>query len=240
MKRIGLIPAAGKGSRLGLAFPKELLPIPLRDEYFPVILSNILALKKIDIIEIIIIINSEKTEIMKYLGNGSRWKVKIDYCVVEEPISLPDSLSRAFNLIENREVFFLMADTFIENDDFLINFNKRVSNDFEISLGCFYTNNPSKFATLGHTNGIVDFCEEKNANSLSNIMWGFWRWNPSFSKKLFDAVKKFNFQYKEQTMSEIIQTEISNKSVQAILLENYTYWDFGTFDEINEFVRINS
>lgn len=237
MRKIGLIPAAGKGSRLGLPFSKELYPLPFHNDFYPVILSNLLAFKTIGIDEIILVVSAEKSDIIKYIGNGSKWDLKICYVIIEFPISLPDSLAHAYNLMKNKEVYFLMADTLIENNDFLIEFNKNVNTKYKISLGCFYTDNPSKFATLTMKNGIVDFCEEKNPGSRSNIMWGFWRWNPSFSRQLIKSVNSYKLNSEEQTMSEIIQEDISNGFVQGIVLEKYKYWDLGTFDEINKFIN---
>ena len=239
MKKVGLIPAAGKGSRLGLPFSKELYPIPFKSMYYPVILNNILALKSINITEIVIIISPDKHDIMKYLGNGSSWDVTINYVIQEKAVSLPDALSKGNNIILDKEVYFLMADTVIEPNNFLIEFYERINSDYEISLGCFYTDNPGKFATLEMVNGVVNFCEEKNPESKSNIMWGFWRWNPSFTKKLIEASKSHTLVAGEQTMSEIISEEIKLGMVEGILLNNYKYWDLGTFDEIDSFVLKN-
>ncbi len=239
MKRIGLIPAAGKGTRLGLPFSKELYPVPLRGEYFPIILNNIISLKKIGINEIVIIINAQKNDILKFLGNGSRWDVKIDYVIQEDAVSLPDALSQAWNLIEGKIVYFLMADTLIEPDDFLSKFEEQLDDSFEISLGCFNTNNPEKFATLSMENGIVNSCEEKNKYSTNNIMWGFWRWKPDFTPKLINAVKNHFELEREQTLSEIITDQIESGKVQGILLSQYKYWDFGTHDEIMQFLNLH-
>lgn len=237
MKKIGLIPAAGKGSRLGSPFSKELYPIPLHDEYYPIILSNLLALKMIDVIEIVIIINSEKSDIMKFLGNGSKWGLVLNYVVQETSISLPNALAQAQSIIDGKEVFFLMADTIIEDNDFLVKFMSLMLDSFEISLGCFSTDTPGKFATVTIENGIVSFCEEKNPDSKSRTMWGFWRWKPSFTNKLVMATESYSKNVKEQTMSEIIENEINSGLVQGVFLEGYKYWDFGTQEEINRYIR---
>jgi glucose-1-phosphate thymidylyltransferase len=237
MKKIGLIPAAGKGSRLGLPFSKELYPVPYRNEYFPIILNNILSLKKIGVLEIVIIINPKKNDILNFLGNGSRWDVKIDYVIQEDAVSLPNALSQAWNLIEGKIVYFLMADTIIEPDDFLSRFEIQLDESYEISLGCFITDNPEKFATLSMENGIVNFIEEKNKYSTNNIMWGFWRWKPDFTPNLFNAVKNYNNFDREQTLSEIITDQVETGKVQGILLNQYKYWDFGTHDEIIKFLK---
>lgn len=239
MQKVGLIPAAGKGQRLGLPFSKELYPIPFKMMYYPVILNNILALKSINITEIVIIISPDKHDIMKYLGNGSRWDVIINYVIQEKAVSLPDALSKGYNIIFGKEVYFLMADTLIEPNDFLIDFYEKINRDYEISLGCFYTDNPGKFATLEMVNGVVNFCEEKNPESSSNIMWGFWRWSPSFTEKLIEATNFHTLVNGEQTMSEIIREKIKLGMVQGILLDNYKYWDLGTFDEIDSFITDN-
>jgi glucose-1-phosphate thymidylyltransferase len=236
MEKIGLIPAAGMGSRLNLPFSKELFPMPLNTDYIPVILNNIIALKKIEVSNIVIVINHNKSDIMRYLGNGRRFGVSISYVVQESPVSLPHALAEAANLIDNKEVFFLMGDTIISKDDFLLDFVSKIDYSFDISLGCFYTDNPGKFATVRLESGIVKFCEEKNPMSSNELMWGFWRWTPSFTKQLVRKTKSFKVDSKEQTLSELIFDEISKNQVQGIILHKHKYWDFGTFDEINKYI----
>lgn len=237
MRQIGIIPAAGKGNRLKLLFSKELYPIPKMKEYFPVILSNVLALKSISILEIIIVISPDKVDILKFLGNGNRFGVSINYVVQEHSVSLPDAIAKAADQLRDKEVYFLMADTFITQDDFLVVFNERVNRDFDISLGCFVTTNPGKFSTLTFQNGKVNFCEDKNPNSSSNIMWGFWRWNKEFTNRLISATLLYSDDTKEQTMTDILQDEIKSELVEAVVLKEHHYWDLGTFDEIELFLK---
>lgn len=235
MKKVGLIPAAGKGSRLGLPFPKELYPLPLSENYVPVILKNILALKKIDVTDIVIVINYEKSSIMKYLSDGSLWGVNISYVVQDKSISLPNALDKAYQLIRGSEVYFLMADTIILEDDFLIYFEEKLDKNFDISLGCFKTLNPQKFAMVSFNNEIVTSIIEKPVQTDLEYMWGLWHWNESFTEELHNKVLKIESK-NEQTLSEIAINFVNNNQIQFIDMQGYSYWDIGTYKEINKFI----
>jgi glucose-1-phosphate thymidylyltransferase len=78
---IGLVPAAGKGLRLGLPYPKELYPI-IRDNHYKqvsqFIVDNLLAAQ---IKHIVFIINETKGQLIGYCGSGRRFNCSISYVV---------------------------------------------------------------------------------------------------------------------------------------------------------------
>src|SRR5512139_1449887 len=81
---IGLVPAAGKGVRLGLPYPKELYPIIRDNHYKPIsqfVLDNLLAAQ---IKHIVFVINETKSQLIGYFGNGCRFNCHISY-VAQEP-----------------------------------------------------------------------------------------------------------------------------------------------------------
>lgn len=162
---IGVIPAAGKGSRLGLPFSKELLPLLDKNSFYPIIQSSIEAMKSNGIKKIIIIINHHKSDLIKFLGNGQKFNLVLIYVVQQEPTSLPQALLEAVKISGDEDILFLMPDTLILPNDFLKEFFKKMNHNFPINLGCFITNQPHKFAMISEKNSIVDFIEEKNPNS---------------------------------------------------------------------------
>src|SRR4030042_883046 len=82
-KLIGLIPAAGKGLRLGLPYPKELYPIIRDNRYKPVsqfVLENLIAAGGE---HVVFVINETKHQLIGYFGDGSRFGCHISYVVQE-------------------------------------------------------------------------------------------------------------------------------------------------------------
>ena len=88
MKKLTVIlPAAGKGTRLNLPYPKEILRVDkekaLIDNSFE--LFNGLGRQEIDFV---VVINEEKTEIVKYL---SKYKSQYNVCLLYTSPSPRDS-----------------------------------------------------------------------------------------------------------------------------------------------------
>lgn len=236
--KIAIIPAAGKGSRLGLPFSKELLPIFTKDSYYPIIQSSIDNLKKIGIYDFIFIVNSKKSDIIDFLGNGERFDCIFKYVIQNIPQSLPHAIFEAVRTIKDEEVYFLMPDTLIEPTGFLDFFEKNKSLSHQVNLGCFITQRPDKFAMVKtDKNNNVLFMEEKNTNSRLEYMWGFWHWKKDFSS----FIRGYDFNRPTQVKSELTLSAVADLFVQkkqifAVKMNNYTYRDLGTIDEINNYI----
>jgi glucose-1-phosphate thymidylyltransferase len=149
---IGLIPAAGKGLRLGLPYPKELYPIIHDNRYKPVsqyILENLTAS---GVEHIVFVINDTKHQLIGYFGDGSRFGCHISYVVQEvrednqgsTSPGLAHALDAAYHLVRGKTVLFGMADTIISPKNvFEVILNKSDPAD-EVILGLFYTPRPEK------------------------------------------------------------------------------------------------
>jgi len=122
---IGLIPAAGRGVRLGLPYPKELYPIIRDNRYKPIsqfVLNN-LTVAGLD--HVVIVVNETKHQLIGYFGNGQRFGCHISY-VVQETRSgsdmstspgLAHALDSAYHLVKGKTVCFGMADTIMRPTD---------------------------------------------------------------------------------------------------------------------------
>ena len=87
----GLIPAAGKGSRLGpftYAIPKELLPVGEK----AVIEHVVEAMTCAGIEEITVVVSPHKHGLSDYLGSGKRFGVHFNYVVQDEQKGLADAV----------------------------------------------------------------------------------------------------------------------------------------------------
>ena len=107
---IGLIPAAGKGIRLGLPYPKELYPVIQNNHYKPIsqfVLDN---LTTAGLRHVVFVVNETKHQLIGYFGDGHRFNCNISY-VVQERVDrgnestspgLAHALASAYHLIRGK------------------------------------------------------------------------------------------------------------------------------------------
>ena len=237
MKTIGLIPCAGKGSRLGLPFSKEMFPDVHSEEFRPIILHTIEAFKKAGIIDIIITFNPNKTDLLNYLGNGKQFGVNLSYCMHPIAKSLPESLNEAYHLIRDKRVVFAMPDTIIQPEEFVIHaLNFHEKEQATISLGCFKTENPTSVSVVDFDidgKNITKVIEKPQSTSLE-WMWGMmiWEWTFSETLNLFCINSKVKAGTNELYLSDALTPHIQKKEVKGIRFTEGSYRDLGTFQEI--------
>lgn len=243
LDKVGLVPCAGKGTRLNLPFSKELFPNVHANKYVPVIMYTIHSMKVAGIEHIIFTINPDKRDIIKYLGNGKQFNLKFSYCVHPVPKSLPESLNEAYHLIHDKMVVFAMPDTYIQPDDYLSSLIKEHEKNekFDVTLGCFNTNFTEKFGMVKFKGfEVVEAIYDKPRKTDLSWMWGAMVWNPGFSKELHQFVlinENGSRQERELILSDALVPLINQKKVRAHFFPDGIYKDLGTYDEIIEWSK---
>ena len=122
---LGLIPAAGKGTRLNLPYPKELYPVIRENRYKPLaqfVVENLVASQAR---EIVFVINETKHQLIGYFGSGQRFGCRFSYVVQEgngdrngsTSPGLAHALDSAYHLVCGKTVLFGMADTLMQPQD---------------------------------------------------------------------------------------------------------------------------
>lgn len=245
-KIVGVVPAAGKGTRLyPFPCPKELFPIG----YQNILVENVLQ-KRPKVISqylieniinagakrILFILGEDKQDIMKYYNDGSRFGVDVAYLYQEKLFGMPFALNQAKNWIDDNLVLFGMPDTIIEPKN---SFCKLLENhqfySADLTLGLFPTNNPSKF-------GMVDFDNDNNIKliidkpkeSKLKYMWGCACWSSSFSKFLDQYLEKNQYDGTEIVLGDVFQNAITEKlNVKAVKFDDGKYIDIGTVNELD-------
>ncbi|MRX72194.1 NTP transferase domain-containing protein [Bacillus lacus] len=243
METVGLIPCAGKGTRLGLPFSKEMYPDVHGKEYRPIIMHTIDAFKLAGITEIIVTFNPDKRDILKYLGNGKQFGINISYCMHPTPKSLPESLNEAFHITKNKRVVFAMPDTIITPNNFVLqalNFHEKEG--ATVTLGCFKTDNPTSVSVVEfkeNDSTVVNVIEKPKETNLK-LMWGMMVWENSFSHTLnhFCNNETPRVGVKELYLSDALAPHIRNSEIKGIKLENGNYRDLGTFQEITRWANV--
>ena len=146
---IGLILAGGNGTRLyplNQVCSKQMLPVydkPLI--YYPI--SNLLLL---GIREFVIIIKkTDKMNLYKVLGNGSRFGIKINYVIQEKPNGIPEALILGEKYLANKKIFMILGDNIFYGNTLTktilssLNDDKKINNIF-----LYETENPNLYGVV--------------------------------------------------------------------------------------------
>jgi len=243
---VGIVPAAGKGSRLApLPSPKELFPIGYQDftvdgnnQKRPKVISQYLIENIIaaGASQIIFVLGEDKHDIMRYYGDGSRFRTEIAYLYQEKLHGMPYAINLARNWIGDADVLFGMPDTIIEPKNVfqqLLAHHKKTSSD--VTLGLFSTNNPSKFGMVEFdTEGIVKQIIDKPLSSHLRYMWGCACWSESFTELIDAYLGSYPYNNKEIVLGDIFSFALNEKlKVSSMAFKNGQYIDIGTVDELD-------
>ena len=190
---IGLIPAAGKGLRLRLPYPKELYPIIRDNRYKPIsqfVLENLTATPTE---HVVFVINETKHQLVGYFGDGHRFGCHISYVVQEARESasrstspgLGHALDAAYHLTRGKTVLFGMADTIMEPVDLFARMLDKASPDDDVIMGLFPTDRPHKFGmtAFDEEDRIPHIIDKPKETDLTH-MWGCIIWRPRFTEHL--------------------------------------------------------
>jgi glucose-1-phosphate thymidylyltransferase len=179
-----LIASGGRGTRLRPITHtqnKHLIPIANK----PILYYAIEAAVDAGIQEIGIVHNADSMEVPNYIGDGSKWGVKITYI----PQEVPGGLAQVVQLAEK----FIAGDKFIFylGDNMLVGGVKRFIEEFEKSgCNCYLTlskvKDPERFGVPEIRNGKIVCVEEKPKQPKSNFaVAGIYL----YDQHIFEAVK---------------------------------------------------
>jgi len=236
----GLIPAAGKGLRLRLPYPKELYPIIRDNRYKPIsqfVLENLTA---VPVDHIVFVINETKHQLIGYFGDGHRFGCHISYVVQEvreesSPSTSPGlghALDAAYHLVRDKTVFFGMADTIMEPVDLFARMLDSATPDEDVILGLFPTERPQKFGMVAFdADDRVLYIVDKPRETDLTHMWGCFIWRPSFTEHLHTCISGGEITDFATIMNAALK---AGMRFRAVRFDEGTYLDLGTCDEIVE------
>jgi glucose-1-phosphate thymidylyltransferase len=240
---IGLVPAAGKGVRLGLPYPKELYPV-IRDNHYKPIAQYVLTnLTSAGLEHIVFVVNETKHQLIGFFGNGQRFGCNVSYVVQEQRMGdnestspgLAHALDSAYHLVSGKTVFFGMADTIMQPVNVFAHAFAAALPEDDVILGLFSTERPEKFGmvSMDGDNRVVEIVDKPKSTDLKD-MWGFIIWRPRFSEYLHDAVRNRKISDFAIIMNNAIAEGFNFRGVP---MANGVYIDLGTYEEIMELDR---
>lgn len=237
---VGVIPAAGRGVRLGLPYPKELYPIIRENRYKPVSQFVVDNLVGAGITNIVFVINETKHQLIGFFGDGHRFGCNIAYAVQEPDAAdgqstspgLAHALDSAYHLVKGRTVFFGMADTIMEPGDVFARAWQSAEADDDVVLVLFPTARPHKFGMvrMDDQRRVVEVVDKPRATTLTE-MWGCIIWRPRFTEHLRDCVRRRGVGDFARVLNDAIA---SGMRVRGYSVAGGSYADLGTYEEIME------
>lgn len=251
---IGLIPAAGKGSRLSpLPFSKELYPIgflQLEDGQSvrpkPVCLNLLERMKKAGVTRVYIVLREGKWDIPSYLGNGSILNMYLAYIVMGQSPSVPYTLDQAFPFIKESRVAFGFPDIIFEPDDAFVKLLERqTETGSDVVLGMFPVDSPDQNWDMVDCDekGNVQKISVKSKQTISTYTWIIAVWTPVFTNFMhqqlairYSGNKRDKVSYSGQRQQEFFISDMIQEGIKqglrviGIEFAEGTCLDIGTPD----------
>ncbi|MFH7241647.1 MAG: NDP-sugar synthase [Spirulina sp.] len=255
---IGLVPAAGQGTRLApLPMSKELFPlgfrtVPGQTGARPKVVCHYLLekMRGAGVSEVFMILRPGKWDIPAYLGDGADLGLHLAYLTVHVPFGVPFSLNQAYPFIQGATVLLGFPDILFGPDPaYRVLLQRLQAQGADVVLGLFPTDQPDKVGVVDvEETGRVIGIYEKSAFTHLPYMWAIAVWNPRFTDFLHQFVVQHQHRllgdripqgltawppYTEVPIGDVIHQAIqAGLRVEAEVLDGGHYLDIGTPDNL--------
>lgn len=224
MEPIGLIPAAGRGQRLGWWASKELYPVQLADgSPVPIARFALDAIRRAGATQAVVVIAEDKGDIVQVLGDGRRAGLELAYVVQSRADGLPGAIRAAASWLGDRRVAMALPDTLFAPRDALTTL---VGMGGDLALGLFPTDTPGRLAPVALDGDRVRVIQDKPSEPVADNTWGAVAWGPRFTRFCveWDAANPGS----ERTLSAVMQAavdagmEASGHAFEGVFLDGGT------------------
>lgn len=237
---IGLMPAAGRGERLGpLPCSKELLPLGFRQTPggpAPKVASHYLLerFRAAGIQRVFMVIHEAKTDVARYLKTGELADVSLAYVVIPGSRSVPETLDRAWPFVRDARVALGFPDIVFEPADaFARLLERQEATGADLVLGLFPTqrHQTTDMVELG-PDGRVRRIEVRPQTTALRYNWLIAVWGPAFTRHLHETVASAASAReggREFQIGAVVQAAVeSGLHVEGVELPDGTFRDVGT------------
>jgi glucose-1-phosphate thymidylyltransferase len=251
---IGLVPAAGEGSRLRrLPCSKELYPIGFdKSNFTPKVVSHYLLenMRLAGIKKAFVILRDGKWDIPAYFGDGKMLDMHLGYLLMDAPYGVPYTLDQAYPFVRESRVALGFPDIIFEpNDAFTAVLSQLRKSNADIVLGLFQMENPSKADMVDvDGEGRIRSIQIKPPETHLKYSWGIAAWNPSFTEFMHDYVSAERHCFEsggtyagrqEMFVGDVIQAAIRNGlAVDTVTFRSGHYHDIGTPEDLLRTARL--
>jgi glucose-1-phosphate thymidylyltransferase len=228
---VGIILAGGSGSRLHpltLGISKQLLPVYNQ----PMIYYPLKTLMDMGITKILIIVASElqKTLFLQYLGDGSKFGIRLEYIIQLSPNGLAEAFILGEKFIKNDNVTLILGDNvFLLNNPIMAQPN---------TIFTYKVKNPSAYgvATLNEYGELDEIIEKPDTYISDNAVVGLYVFDSSAAKlaKKIKPSKRGELEIVDLIKLYKDEDYISVQEIDGV------WFDCGTHDDLlecSEYVR---
>ncbi|MDA9707730.1 glucose-1-phosphate thymidylyltransferase RfbA [Prochlorococcus sp. AH-736-K21] len=231
-KRKGIIMSGGYGTRLApitSAVNKQLLPIYDKPMiYYPISTLMMAGIDEILIITSPLFLNLFK----KLLGDGSKWNIKIEFAVQDEPKGLAEAFILGEKFIDNCPSVLILGDNIFHGTN-LIDLLLKTSSDVDgATIFAYKVKNPESYGVINFKDEKIESIEEKPQIPKSNYaITGIYFYDSS-------AVSRVK-QLKPSKRGELEITDLNNlylvegKLKSKLLGRGYCWFDAGSIESLN-------
>lgn len=248
---IGLVPAAGRGTRIApLPFSKELYPVGFRHTSDPGAVRPKVAchyllekMHQAGITTVYLIIREGKWDIPAYLRDGALLDMHIGYLMMGLPFGAPYTLDQAYPFVRNMLVAFGFPDIIFQSGNaFGELLSRQTAGSADLVLGLFPTDHPHKVDMADvDDNGRVRGIVIKPYQTALRYTWGLAVWTPAFTQFLHEFVARHELlapARPELSVGEVIHAAIGEGlPVEAVQVSDTPYLDIGTPEDLVKAVQ---
>jgi glucose-1-phosphate thymidylyltransferase len=260
---IGLIPAAGKATRIApLPCSKELYPIGFRTvnhgrDIRPKVVCHYL-LEKMHLADIkvaYIILRPGKWDIPGYFGDGKIAGIRLGYLMMDLPFGVPYTLDQAYFFVKNKMVAFGFPDIiFKPNDAFVHLLEQQSKTNADIVLGLFPADQTHKMDMVEFgPDGSVRNIDIKPVETDLDLSWIIAVWTPEFTRFMHEHLMNQNIKIerqpnamstleaKELFLGDIIQAAIENNMLlSSLAFTSGKCLDIGSSKDLLKAIRMTT
>jgi bifunctional UDP-N-acetylglucosamine pyrophosphorylase/glucosamine-1-phosphate N-acetyltransferase len=229
----GIVPAAGRGIRMGLPYPKELLPVTVlhSGKLVTALDSALTHIRTAGALESVVVTRETKPMIRDYVGQRfGAMPVVYAYQDRQESVEgLPDALRAAFPYVRDADcVVMLMGDVYITDHEMIPRMLSRFGKDTAAVVACWETSTPHRFGIVSHENGRVTAVVDKPNVTGTRLMWGAL----ALRRPAWDFIFPEKF-----TLSNALHQMAQHHEVLISETAPDTYYDIGTPASYFEAIR---
>ena len=217
---------------MGTPFAKEMMPDMRHPTYRPIVMRAVEALRVANVLDVVFTVHPSKGDLLEFLGNGKQFGMTFSYCIHPSPRSLAASIDEAYHLIRDRTVCFVMPDTVVQPDDFMVSLLKsHHGNRAGATLACFQTQTPWKFGMVTMDGHVVRAIDDKPFQSETPWMWGAMVWDCPCTEAIhaFVGPPSSSQEEREPPLTDAFTALVRQGLVRSHCFPEGRYIDLGTF-----------
>ena len=233
MSCIGIILAGGEGTRLRpltISTNKHLLRIGK----MPMIEYPLRKLISAGIKEIHIVTGGENYQgVVKYLGSGSRWNVRITYSIQDKSGGIAQALALAEPIARKDKMVVILGDNVFEME--LTTEVKKFEKAKHNSLACLFCTEsltPERFGVLKYSGKgvgeVIDIVEKPIEPPSNDIVTGIYFYTPD----VFDVIRTLKPSARGELEITDVNRDYISRSKATIIAVEGKWTDCGTFETL--------